>query len=257
MLFPESERVVFTNNPIVQVICQLRFPPILDIASKEPADFQNAVRGRYPLYEKAYALPQEVTALLTSLPLLPLPEGVTHKFYVEDKTCEIALARDYVAVAATKYTRWEHFSDEVLLAREALEKVYSPAFYSRIGLRYRDVIDKSALRLAEAPWSSLIRTSILGLLAEEQIISDVIASQSQSLIRLDDQGGFMILQHSLTLTAGGGQTYAIDADFYTERRGTREDVPNILRRFNRIAGNFFRWSITPRLRDALGPNPVQ
>ncbi len=52
MPFPESERVVYGENPLVEVICQLKFPPILDISTAEPAAFQNKVRKLYPLYEK-------------------------------------------------------------------------------------------------------------------------------------------------------------------------------------------------------------
>ena len=52
MPFPESERVVFRRNTLAEVICQLRFPPILEIAAKDPAAFQEQIRAEYPLYQR-------------------------------------------------------------------------------------------------------------------------------------------------------------------------------------------------------------
>ena len=70
MPFPESKRVVYQQNPLVEVICQIRFPTILQIGSEEPTAFQNSVRAEYPLYEKADRpgkLPREISELLDNL----------------------------------------------------------------------------------------------------------------------------------------------------------------------------------------------
>src|ERR1035437_4003243 len=148
MIFPESERIVFGINPLVQVVCQLRFPSILEIPSREPVDFQNQIRDTYPLYEKEAGLPEEVRARLSQLPIQAvLPEGITHKFLTEDKSRQITLTRDFVAVTTTKYRNWPDFRSEVILAKTSFEKAYSPSFYSRVGLRYRDVIKRNDLKL--------------------------------------------------------------------------------------------------------------
>jgi uncharacterized protein (TIGR04255 family) len=39
---------------------------------------------------------------------------------------------------------------------------YSPAFFNRIGLRYRDVIRRSELSLANVPWNELLRPELAG-----------------------------------------------------------------------------------------------
>jgi hypothetical protein len=40
MEFPEAERVIYSRNPLAEVACQLRFPRILALDERIPADFQ-------------------------------------------------------------------------------------------------------------------------------------------------------------------------------------------------------------------------
>ena len=49
-MFSQEERVIFSNNQLVEVICQLRFPTILAISAREPVDFQEAIRDVFPRY---------------------------------------------------------------------------------------------------------------------------------------------------------------------------------------------------------------
>ena len=44
MLFSDRPRTHYEKAPLHEVICQLRFPTILSINSKEPADFQELIR---------------------------------------------------------------------------------------------------------------------------------------------------------------------------------------------------------------------
>ena len=51
-LFPSSPREIYEKAPLIQVVCQLRFPPVLRIESQIPADFQERIRARFPLFER-------------------------------------------------------------------------------------------------------------------------------------------------------------------------------------------------------------
>ena len=48
MPFPDVERVIYNENPLDRVICQLRFAPILKIDTEIPAEFQERIRIDYP-----------------------------------------------------------------------------------------------------------------------------------------------------------------------------------------------------------------
>ena len=232
MAFPVSERVVYSKNPLVQVTCGLRFPPILSIVSKEPADFQEKIRTSYPLYERGVVLspviPQQTAPGLAQFPISgALP--TVHRFINEDRTEEINLARDFISIATRKYLRWEEFKERIVLAMNALEMVYRPPFYVHIELRYQDIIDRSALGLSQTPWRELIHSPVIGLLADPSVANLVMSAQSQTLVKLEDNefmnlvqtlgGQFQIIGNQLTLAnQPGSQKYAIDADFYTASR---------------------------------------
>ena len=51
-MFSNQPRKFYRRSPLIEVICQLRFPDILKIEAHEPADFQDAIRQVYPQYAK-------------------------------------------------------------------------------------------------------------------------------------------------------------------------------------------------------------
>lgn len=261
MTFPQSPRVVFDRNPLAEVICQLKFPTILEIGAERPARFQNEIREVYPLYEVGQpSLPKELAEIFTKLPIPQPADGVTYKFLSESGDQLISLSPEFVAFTDKKYVRWERFSKEVERAKEALEGIYKPAFYTRIGLRYRDVIDKEALGLGEEPWEQLLWRPLTGLLsARDGIGAHVREIRTEAFIKIDEvDDGFATVRHGLGRTASGNrEVYVIDMDFYTTERTLSEHVLGILQTFNRLNGNFFRWVITDKLRDALGPRELQ
>lgn len=261
MPFPESKRVIYRNNPLTEVICQLRFPTILEISSEDPADFQKRVRAKYPLYSRddpGILLPKEISGLLAGLPIPRRAEDLTHKFLTEDSKKFISLNREFLAVTDKEYRRWEQFRQDIQLAQEALEGVYHPAFYSRIGLRYKDMIDKNRLGLKDDAWDSLVNPSFIGMLGASQLRDKVQEIRSEVLIRLDDiPGSFVRIRHGLTGSSEDRtEAYLIDVDFFTEDRRAIGNVSHVLATFNRMAGNLFRWAITPRLQSALEPTDV-
>jgi uncharacterized protein (TIGR04255 family) len=262
MAFPESERVVYSKNPLVQVSCGLRFPPILSIVSKQPADFQEKIRAVYPLYQTAFVLspptPQQT-------PQLAVPSALptVHRFLSEDQTAEIDLASDFVSIGTRKYRRWEDFQERIVLAMNALEAIYHPPFYTHVELRYQDVIDRNELGLGHTPWRELIQSHVIGLIADPNVGDLVESAQSHTLMKLGNNESMNLIQtvgnqfqignQLVRKDQQGNQNYAIDAAFFISDRRTSGQVPIDLGRFNREAGYFFRWAITSKLRDALQP----
>ena len=50
-MFSKEKRVIYQNNQLAEVICQLRFPEILSIETDIPAKFQEEIRDSFPRYQ--------------------------------------------------------------------------------------------------------------------------------------------------------------------------------------------------------------
>ena len=261
MPFPESPRVIYQRNPLVEVICQLRFPPVLAIsAAPGPASFQDAIRDAFPILQVRssnplanvgqLAIPAELMGLLT--------KGLTgsvsvYDFVSEDGAWKITLSQDALALTATAYERWEMFRERLRPAVQALEEIYRPAFYSRIGLRYKDVINRSRLGLDGVEWRELLRPPILGVLGTD-LAARTRVKASDTLISLDQ--GQVRLQHGLGQD-GSEQCYIIDADFSVESRTENQHAQDALDALNQHSGRLFRWCVCDRLHHAMEPQPAE
>ncbi len=260
MPFPSSPRVVYENNPLAEVVCQLRFPTILEIGTTDPAEFQKKIRDKYPLYEKKVSLqaPAAIVEFLSKLPIQMPPESFTYKFLQDSRDRFISLDNQLIALTEKCYTTWEDFFPDLMMAVRVLQDVYHPAYHSRIGLRYVDVIDKAKLGLQDEGWQALIKPNILGMIGTEELARYVKEFQNVAVLALDDvpEGKVRIFHGTVrTVKDSGDWVYVFDADFYMEGKVKYEDVEAILGKFNRHAGNLFRWSITERLHNALKPRP--
>jgi len=261
MTFPQSDRVVFDKRPLEEVICQLRFPTILEINTEKPAKFQNRIRTDYPIYRiEKPEFPKELEDLVSGLHISNPIDLITYKFMAADEKKIISLSPEFVAFSDAYYIRWEKFYNEVKRAQEALEEIYKPAFYTRIGLRYRNIIDKEKLGIVNEPWDGLLMPSLLGLLgAQDNVGRHIDQIMTNATIKVDEvSNARATIQHGIgKRIPNGNEVYIIDIDVYTTERSNSQDVPDILRRFNQFVGNFFRWAITDKLRGILEPRKLQ
>jgi uncharacterized protein (TIGR04255 family) len=261
MPFPQTDRAIYERNPLTEVICQLRYPTILRIASEPPAELQERLRNQYPVFREKQGgqprMPQEVSRILADLPVQLPTEPTIYAFETEDGSRTINLSREFVAVTERDYRHWESFRGEVERVKQAVEEIYKPPFYNRTGLRYQDVIDRETLELQDVSWNELVQTPMAGLLGspDDSVRDHIREAVSTAELEIPEvNGGTVRLQYGLaTREDDQAQVYAMDADFYTQERSSTDDVFPILDAFNGHAGNFFRWSITDRLRDALRP----
>ncbi len=264
MPFPDSPRVIYNKNPLKEVICQLRFPTILKISAGQVADFQEKIRREYPLYELQEPtlifpqLPSELSAIVEQINIPKLPGSATHRFSTKDSKRFIALAQNFLAVAESAYSMWESFRAELVEAERALREVYEPPFYTRIGLRYQDVISRRDLGLADSKWRDLLQSHIIGELGSPEISGAIVTAQTISLIQIPEiPGAHVRLTHGLAkLPENEEQCYVIDSDFFIEQKEGLDEPFEILDRFNRLAGKLFRWAITDVLDKAMDPQPL-
>jgi uncharacterized protein (TIGR04255 family) len=263
MLFPESERVLYKKNPLVEVICQFRFPTILRIREGQLADFQDRIRRDYPVYseqepsiEVPPQAPKEFAAIIEQF---GIPPGlVIHRFYTKDSRRFVSLRDEFMALAEKKYKRWESFREEVVKSESALKEVYNPAFYSRIGLRYRDIISRRDLDLTNIGWQDLLKPQFIAELGDKDISDAIAGIRTRTIIKITEipDGQITLIHGLIKPPERDEECYVIDADFSVERKEGVSEPFEILDRFNRLAGRLFRWAITAKLHSAMGPGTI-
>lgn len=260
MPFPDTPRVIYEKNPLEEVICQVRFPPILRIEAEMPAALQEGIRKDYPLFREQpgeiLAIPPDISRALGA-ELRFGTGGRSCEFLTEDEKWKITVTREFLALSTFQYRRWEDFRSHLELPLNEFVKHYGPLFFTRVGLRYRDVIRRSALGLGKAPWSDLLQSYIIGELSDERIEPQIQHAVREVVIVIDEKGGKVRVKHGLVRTNGAGEPcYVIDADFFRDQKTEISDAFPLLNDFNRKAGRLFRWCIKDGLHQAMGPRPI-
>jgi uncharacterized protein (TIGR04255 family) len=261
MKIPESERVIYKYNPLIEVVCQLRFPTILRIAHQQPVDFQDNIRFEYPIFEVSqnFQLPPDFSNIIQQVGS-PLINEPTYIFKSEDLNWQLSINKESITLVTTNYERYEQFSSRFKKAVEVFANIYNPSFYSRIGLRYRDLIVRSKLNIQDKEWSKLISEHLASELHNPAIADSITVFMKN--LQLDTGLGQVAFNHGIvkvrdTEKGIDESAYLLDADFFTERKiGESQDVWNILNQFNHSARNLFRWSITSDLHAAMHPQPL-
>lgn len=262
MLFPNTPREIYGKKPSEEVICQLRFPTILRIEASPPVDFQDRIRQYYPyLKEKkpdylqaSMPVPKEIMDLIG--PDFRIGKPV-YDFASEDGKWKITLASDFISLTTSDYERWETFKEHLSLPLESLQTLYQPNFFTRVGLRYRDVIRRSALGLEDVPWSELLKGPVAGLLSVPGISQAITHAAKEVVLDLPDKAGRLRVLHGLAKTPGSEETsYVIDSDFFTQDKKGFQDAWRSLDQFHNEARLFFRWCINDLLHNALDPRPA-
>jgi uncharacterized protein (TIGR04255 family) len=268
MLFADNDtRYFYTKPPLVEVISQLRFPAILSIGTKEPAEFQEAIRREYPRYaaRPEYPMPK-LSGVGTSNPSLQTQPPVTnYSFVSQDGKWKINLTNTFIALSTVGYQRWEDFAQRLDVVLAHFVRVYQPAFFQRIGLRYVNAFSRKAVGMEDLLWDDLIQSAYLGILGEPDVDETTVSKCSLDVeMELGDRcrmklhaGPGMLKQNTPKGPVAQGETrFILDGDFSASGNLALEQVPAELNTLHSWAVRLFQGAITRELHEAMGPMPL-
>lgn len=253
--FPVAERVVYANNILNEVICQVRFPPVLRIQTEVPTDFQERIRKQFPDYEKVAAslpegLPPQIAAVLNLNPAV-----ANHRFSTEGGRYAAVLHSEWLAVSTGDYADWDEFSAFLKICLEAVIEVYEPSFFNRVGLRFQNLINPDAIGKTGKPWTDFVRKDLLGELANEAISSRIFEARSSVRVHLDNENqDCVLINHGLAdVEEIDHPCYLIDLDYYNSNRMETGDALAAIGRLHGFSTNVFQWAISRDLHEAMQP----
>ena len=92
-----------------------------------------------------------------------------YNFISADGKWKLNLTSNFISLSTVAYPGWEDFGKHFDLPLAQFIRIYQPAFFERIGLRYVNILSRKALDLESEPWRELIAAPYLGILAEEDV----------------------------------------------------------------------------------------
>jgi uncharacterized protein (TIGR04255 family) len=238
--FPHQPDVQLQNAPLAEVICQIRFPPILRIIREEPSEFQERVRHRFPELQIEQGVAITFTGAVSSTPPAVEAPPKVYRFLRPAAQTVISLSVDFVALSTQAYTHWHDFAGDLNLAATSVQEIYQPPYAARIGLRYVN-------RFTPASIGSDGIDHVLDLLRPELI----------SLYRTDawsEPTGFVTQltlpddTATLVMRTAYGRTkdepfVLLDFDYFEEGQLELEHLIERCDRYHRTIYNAFRWSM--------------
>ncbi len=265
MLFAATDdRYLYARSPLAEVICQLRFPTILSIGAKEPAEFQEAIRSEYPRYAARQEQPApKLTGVGTPNPSLQQQPPITnYNFISQDGKWKINLTNGFIALSTVGYTQWEDFAKRLDFVLAQFIRIYQPAFFERIGLRYVNAFSRKALGMEGLLWDDLIQSPYLGVLGEPDVDETTVTKNAVDVemnlggdCRLKLHAGPGMLKRG-PQEAQSEARFILDGDFSATGNLPAGQVPARLETLHGWAVRLFRGAITRELHDAMGPLPL-
>ncbi len=257
MNFKEFERVEYQHNILFNVVFQARFPDIMKISHEAPVEFQDIVRKEgYPEYSSNIPIlppdtPEELKKMISA--------DKEFHFFSAEKEWEVSLAKNFVALACNgKYKHYMDFREKLEKILQRFHEIYEPSYFTRVGLRYRDIANSTFLPDMKKDVEIYIPKHIFPELGAP-IAADIKALQKVS--QFNDGAVKANVVHVLSEVSGrfgqrqlrNEKSYIIDVDCFVERK--IEGIKNVLAKcdiFKKLNWNIFQWSITDELRELMG-----
>ena len=102
------KRVRYQKSPLIEVIFQLRFPTILSINAKQPTEFQDRIRERYPFYQEGDEQQDEMVIGPDGNPVqIKTNTSKNYAFISTDESYKINLTSSFISISTLRYTQWE------------------------------------------------------------------------------------------------------------------------------------------------------
>ncbi|MBR2132417.1 MAG: TIGR04255 family protein [Oscillospiraceae bacterium] len=266
MLYSNLPRTHFARPQLAEVICQLRFSPILSIDTNEPAEFQEAIRAMFPRYVVGKdQLPPRVVGAGTPQAKFEPPVSVNnYHFLSADNRWKLNLTRGFISLSTVAYPGWETFAKQIDQPLAEFIRIYQPAFFERIGLRYMNIISRAALDLEDMPWSSLITAPYLGPLAQEDVRdSDVIKTTIQTELRVNNschakiQAGPGLVKRNIPNAPPDNEVkFIFDLDLSMPGQSEPRMAAAALEMLHQQSYSIFQGAITDELRQAMQPQEI-
>lgn len=258
-MLSNSPRCQYRKNQLADVICQLRFPKILTINENLPVEFQEAIRSQYPQFTTTIETgAPKISGIPGNLQLENPPSTKNYQFASLDGNWRVNLTSTFISLSCNKYTRWEDFAQKLDAPLAAFIKIYKPACFERIGLRYLNFISRQMLNMQDVPFKQMFTAPYLGLLCDPEVTEPTTLRNGVDA-EISLPGGCRVKLHAGPglVTQNGQQQkeikFIFDQDLYMTGNIPVNYSAGALETLHSHAFPIFRGAITDVLHEAMDP----
>lgn len=226
--FQHHQHAVYSRNPLVAVIVDLRFSPILKISTGVP-EFQDSVRQAFPDFV-------EESARVVNLQALGPIEVKEDKIFsfLNDSRSKLSLTTGALTLEARGHHDRIKLINDFTAGLRALEASFQPIRSLRLGLRYINILDKGRHETdlqRQIAWSDLVNDPYCneptGQGGNDGVFFNVeVTSPSK-------KDGQMTLRYGLIPEPVARKpVFRFDVDRYKEDPGQVSEIPALLEDFS-------------------------
>lgn len=249
---PQFDRVTLSRPPLEDVVCQVRFSPLLRIGfDAPPEEFGAAISEAFPVFDPPDPLlsKEEIEKQALTAQGYEPPRWV---FSDSSGNWKAFLFVDFFAVEALVYTGFSEFLGRVRLVQQACHRVYSVTEANRVGLRYTNRLAKNQTGELSA-WIEELPDFYLTPLKFHLADPDCLQSWHEVYLRQEEEVTLGVRFGVQRSEADGNDCLVLDLDAFTESRVQIRELGSMLVKLHDLVYRTFRWSIQGRLFESLGP----
>ncbi len=261
-MLSSQSRCLYGRNQLTEVICQLRFPEIPGIAQALDEEFHAMIRSEFPqLSQRREAPAPKISGAPGHMTLENQPTTVNYQFASGDGVWRVNLTSRFISLSCSRYTRWEEFAARLDKPLAAFIRIYQPAYFERIGLRYLNFLSRKELGLEGVPFRELLVPCYLGPLALENV-SETGVNRCNVDTELTLRGGCQARIHAGPgMVKRGSQQdpelkFVFDQDLFIPGQLPANLSAGALQTLHAQAFSLFRGALLPRLHEALEPETL-
>lgn len=240
--------VPLPRAPLVRVIAQVRFPPVLSIEKRDfVAPYQEAIRSQYPVLRAE----QTQGVVVGPQGAAPMPPEVIWRFSDVPADWRVSLAPDFAAIETTAYESRQDFFKRFAVIIQALADHVGPRTIDRIGVRYIDRVTGEALN----DIGRLVRPEVLGILMTAAA-ERARHALTESVFMLPEGSAQMLARWGLmpagatidpaALEPSDEPSWILDLDMFRAepRVFDPEEIVTDAQSYAERIYTFFRWAVT-------------
>ena len=253
------EEIPLDPAPLATVLCQVRFPTILEFANEQTVgDVQRRLKGQYPILEREHTVAFLVRPAQGVVP--QQQEDAVWRFRSKDRLWQVSLSTNFVALDTKNYASRSDFIERLDEVLRVVNEVGAPPECTRVGLRYVNRL-RGEKFLDDIP--NWVRCEVVG---PHSFVPSKFAELTQSICesqfslgtdrRAQVRWGRLPPNATVdpSFEAVPDATWILDFDMFSlvAQDFDLAAIRSFAEQFSEYAYRFFRWAVKPTLLAEFG-----